>query len=198
MPELYLAVDDELAGRMFDVQSDFYTFAPGFISDAPFVPFKDTIDWAIEAATRACSSKAKQVIHSDTVWKVLKFHITFDQIGRLTHASCIKRVPRGYKVYTTLEKYPNVLSVRWPRRTPYKWLVTRGFKIHQNAAVGEACSCQHPHSTLYKVAAGKFLCETCLIAQEQATTPASSSAEQPTSIAPVAAVSPTEIVAPSE
>jgi len=175
MPEQYLAVDDELAGLMFPdgVYSDgSFIFAPGFISDDAYIPFKDTIDWAIEAATKASSPKAKKVIHSDTVWKVVKFHITFDEIGRLTHASFMKRVPRGYRAFTTLEKYPHLLSVRWPRRSPHKWLVTRGFKTHEKSAKEEACNCQNPHLTLYKLATDNFLCETCLIAQEQAKQPA--------------------------
>jgi hypothetical protein len=189
MADLYLATNADLDERMFpggDVKP--CTFVPGFIeghqvafppfkdideTDAitsgagviwvhrvAYVPFKDTIDEAIEAAIKGLS-QAHDVVRRDTTWVVRRVHLTFDDIGRLTHANALQRVPRGYRVLKTLTKEADKLSVRWPRWTVQKYLVNRGYKMCDkvNKACRYVCS-EHPN--LYLVHDDKYICETCL------------------------------------
>lgn len=168
MPELYIAADSYLEERMFpDDDGKPCMSVPGFISSVEYVPFKDTIDDAIEAAIRA-RCQACEVIRGNTTWVVRKFHLSFDEIGRLTHANTLKRTRRGYQVFKTLAKPAEKLSVPWPRWTVKKYLVNRGYKISDQ--VDKACvdsKCWKKHSTMYHWADDEFMCETCLAEQER-------------------------------
>jgi hypothetical protein len=132
-----------------------------------FVPFKDTIDDAIKAAIKA-GSQACDVVCRDTTWVVRRAHLTYDEIGRLTHANTLKRARRGYQVSKTLAKVTAKLSVQWPRWTVQQYLVNRGYKM--SSQVDKACvgsKCWKKHLTLYHWPGDNFMCETCLAAQER-------------------------------
>lgn len=151
-------------------------FATGFVSrKVAYVPFKDDIDEAITAAIKAGSEQARNVARSDTSWVVRWVHLTFDDIGRMTHANTIRRAPRGYKVLKTLTKDAQKLLVRWPRWEVKKWLVNYGYKT-SDTQIDRACTndnCMNPSLTLYHgVSPGEFVCENCLAVRERLVEPA--------------------------
>ena len=170
MPELYLALDDDLMRRVFACDDTHYSYVPGFVKPGQtYVPFKTTIDKAIEAATTASSPKARGVTMGDTTWMVLQFHMTFEQIGRLTMQGLLQVTPSkdGVNIFTTVRMYSFVYNIAWPQKTPREWLASRGFTAH----LGTECKCcatrrVSPHENKYKIDDNNVLCETCLMAQE--------------------------------
>lgn len=170
MPDLFLVTDADLEHRMFPYEQDEtpQTFVPGFIADADFVPFKDSISDAMDACIKAGSPQARYVVHHRTSWWVMKIQLSFDEIGRMTHANTIRRSKRGYHVFKTLAKEAKQLTVRWPQWTVKKWLVNRGYKT-SDAQIDRACTkdnCRDPHPSLYQLKDGKFMCEKCLAEHE--------------------------------
>jgi hypothetical protein len=171
MPHFFLALEEEQYVRMMFTNDETMHHIMPLFFDNYKISFRWTRDSAIYAAMQGYSKTSKLAPYFDTVWSVLAFELSDEEIGRLFQNQWIQHSPCGcgYEVTTGISVLGRKEVISWPRLGEDYWLTCHGFQIMESPLSTDTCDqCDRPASlsrNLFNVST-TLMCTECLIFHE--------------------------------